>query len=197
MPSLASLSDPKSYHILAYGTLLGSNIFQSFLAGPLAFKALPRPQFSTLQSAIFPPYFSFQTALPIVLALTWPGEKFASVGGAAARQNAGPFGLMEGDNLWAALVPIAVMFATSALNLVWLGPMTTKVMKQRKHQGTHVFYQRIERSRRFANYMMQRREMARNTTTRVPSLRTCNVSIPPSASYTGRPRCRTLLDWRR
>ena len=130
MPSLSSFGDPYAYHILTYGTLLGSNLFQTFLAGPLAFKALPRPQFSTLQQAIFPPYFSFQTALPVVLALTWPGEKLAGI-----RQNAGPWGLLEGDSLWNGLVPIAVMFGTSLLNLVWLGPATTKVMKERKHQG--------------------------------------------------------------
>ncbi|KAK3083594.1 hypothetical protein LTR53_020128, partial [Teratosphaeriaceae sp. CCFEE 6253] len=82
MPSTASLSDPKAYHLLTYGTLLGSNLFQTFLNGPVAFTALPRAQFSTLQQAIFPPYFSFQTALPVILALTWPGDKLAGVGGA-------------------------------------------------------------------------------------------------------------------
>jgi len=114
---------------------LGSNIFQTFLAGPLAFKVLPRPQFSTLQQAIFPPYFSFQTILPLVLALTWPGEKLASAGDAIVRQHAGPRGIAEGDNVWLALTPIAIMFGTSLLNLVILGPATTKVMKERKHQG--------------------------------------------------------------
>lgn len=29
MPSLSSISDPKVYHILTYGTLLGSNLFQA------------------------------------------------------------------------------------------------------------------------------------------------------------------------
>lgn len=130
MPTLASLSDPKNYHILTYGTLLGSNLFQTFLAGPLAFKALPRPSFSTLQQAIFPPYFTFQTALPIVLALTWPGEKIASI-----RKNAGPMGLLEEENRWIALAPIMTMFVTSLANLLVLGPATTKVMKERKHQG--------------------------------------------------------------
>ncbi|KAK5122232.1 hypothetical protein LTR85_004142 [Meristemomyces frigidus] len=136
MPTLASLSDPKAYHILTYGTLLGSTIFQTFLAGPLAFKVLPRPQFSTLQQAIFPPFFTFQTALPVVLALTWPGERVASVGGASMRQNAGIRGLMDGDNLWTALMPVVVMFGTSLLNLVLFGPATTKVMRERKHQET-------------------------------------------------------------
>jgi hypothetical protein len=135
MPSFSSLSDPKAYHIITYGTLLGSNLFQTFLAGPVAFKALPRPSFSVLQQAIFPPYFTFQTALPIILALTWPGEKLASVGGAVARRNAGLSGLLADENRWIALIPVVTMFATSLLNLVLLGPATTKVMRERKHQG--------------------------------------------------------------
>lgn len=136
MPSSQSFSDPKVYHILSYSTLLGSNLFQTFMNGPIAYKALPRPQFSTLQQAIFPPYFAFQTALPVVLALTFPGERIAAAAGIGeARQNAGYRGLLHPDNTWSALVPIGLMFVTSALNLLVLGPATTKVMRERKHQG--------------------------------------------------------------
>ncbi|KAM0720411.1 hypothetical protein Q7P37_004547 [Cladosporium fusiforme] len=136
MPSLASLSDPKVYHILTYGTLLGSNLFQTFLGGPLAFKALPRPSFSTLQQAIFPPYFTFQAALPVLLAITWPGERLAAVGGSEVTQNAGFWGIFSEASLLTAGVPVALMFATSAANLLVFGPATTKVMKERKHQET-------------------------------------------------------------
>jgi hypothetical protein len=135
MPSTASFSDPKVYHILTYGTLLGSNLFQTFLGGPLAFKALPRPQFSTLQQAIFPPYFTFQAALPVLLALTWPGDKIAQVGVKAITQNTGFWGIFSDNSFWTAGVPVAIMFATSAANLFVFGPATTKVMKERKHQG--------------------------------------------------------------
>ncbi|KAF2172561.1 hypothetical protein M409DRAFT_50236 [Zasmidium cellare ATCC 36951] len=135
MPSLSSLTDPKPYHILVYGSLLGSNLWNTFGAGPLAYKALPRPSFSTLQQAIFPTFFSFHTVLPLVLAFTWPGEKIVSAGG-VVRKNDGVYGLLEGENRWIALAPIAAMFATSLLNLVVLGPATTKVMKERKHQET-------------------------------------------------------------
>lgn len=135
MPVLDSLLDSKPYHLIIYGSLLGSNLWNTFGAGPLAYKALPRPSFSTLQQAIFPPFFTFQTVLPLVLAFTWPGEKIVSAGGAAVRHNAGASGLLEGENRWIALAPIAAMFASSLLNLVVLGPATTKVMKERKHQG--------------------------------------------------------------
>jgi hypothetical protein len=135
MPSTASFRDPKVFHILTYGTLLGSNLFQTFLGGPLAFKALPRPSFSTLQQAIFPPYFTFQAALPVLLALTWPGEKIAQVGGRELIQNAGFWGIFSENSLLTAGVPVFLMFATSAANLLVFGPATTKVMKERKHQG--------------------------------------------------------------
>lgn len=135
MPSTASFSDPKVYHILTYGTLLGSNLFQTFLGGPVAYKALPRPSFSSLQQAIFPPYFTFQAALPVLLAITWPGEKVAQVGGAEISQNAGFWGVFSENSLLTAGVPVAIMFATSAANLLVFGPATTKVMRERKHQG--------------------------------------------------------------
>jgi hypothetical protein len=135
MPSLSSISDPKAYHILTYGTLLGSTFFQTFLGGPLAFKALPRPQFATLQQTVIPYFFALQTALTTVLPLTWIGEKAAAIGDASIRHSAGTRGLLAKENIWTGLVPIAIMFGTSLLNLAVLGPATTKVMKERKYQG--------------------------------------------------------------
>lgn len=137
MPSLQSFTDPKAYHILSYGTLLGSTFFQTFLAGPIAFTCLPRPQFSTLQQKIFPTFFAMQTALPLIMAFTWPGEKIAGAAGVGSVwKNAGWRGLMDDSNLWTALVPIGLMVGTALLNAIVLGPATTKVMKERKHQGS-------------------------------------------------------------
>lgn len=136
-----SISDVRAYHILTYGTLLGSNLFQTFLAGPVAFQALPRPQFSSLQQAIFPIYFSIQTGLPILLALTFPPGQhrvasIASGGRGVASVHGGIGGLLAHGNRWTAFYPILAMFGSSLLNLLVLGPATTKVMKQRKHQET-------------------------------------------------------------
>jgi hypothetical protein len=167
MPSTASFKDPKVYHILTYGTLLGSNLFQTFLGGPLAFKALPRPSFSTLQQAIFPPYFTFQAALPVLLALTWPGEKLAQVGGRELTQNSGFWGIFSENNLMTAGVPVFLMFATSAANLLVFGPATTKVMKERKHQG--MMGGRVSGGRHEERYRLtlsQKPETARSITTR-------------------------------
>lgn len=137
MPSLASISDPKVYHILTYSTLFGSNLWNTFFAGPIAYKCLPRPQFATLQTNIFPAFFSLHTALPLVLAFTYPGLRLVNRPGAEIVQtNAGWRGLLAEQSFWSSLVPIAAMFGTSLLNLVILGPATTSVMKKRKHQGT-------------------------------------------------------------
>lgn len=118
--------------------------------GPIAYSSLPRPQFSTLQQKIFPPYFAVHTALPLLLALTWPGERALEaatigIGGASlatpggwTRSGNGWRGLYEGGegkNFWTAVVPMGLMFGTSLLNLLVLGPATTKVMRERKHQG--------------------------------------------------------------
>lgn len=99
---------------------------KSFIGGTVAYRALERPQFSKLQQKIFPVYFSMQTALPVVLALTYPGDRTtaSSLSGALA----------EG-NRWDVLVPILTMFATGFANLVIVGPATTKIMLERKQQG--------------------------------------------------------------
>lgn len=130
-----SFLDPKTFHITAWGLAIGSNFFNSFIEGPVAFKALPRPSFATLQTKLVPVYFALECAYPIVLALTWPGARVASAGGNVLRRDAGIAGLLVEENRWSVLLPIASAFVTSVMNaLVW-GPWTTKVMKERKHQG--------------------------------------------------------------
>ncbi|KAJ5212172.1 uncharacterized protein N7498_003818 [Penicillium cinerascens] len=120
------MTDPRPYHILAYGTLLGTQFYQSFVGGIVAFRALPRPQFASLQTAIFPIYFSLQTALPVAVALT------ASRGGQAL----GLSGLVAPENRLNTLLPMATVALTGLINLFVLRPLTTKIMRERKHQET-------------------------------------------------------------
>jgi hypothetical protein len=98
---------------------------QSFVGGIVAFRALPRPQFATLQTAIFPVYFSMQTALPVVVALT------ASKGGQAL----GLSGLAASENRYNTLLPLATVAITGLINMFVLRPLTVKTMRERKHQG--------------------------------------------------------------
>ena len=68
-----------------------------------------------------------QTALPAVLALTYPGS---------LRGASGISGVMEKSNTYSVLVPLATMFVTGLANVAYLGPATTKIMRDRKVQGT-------------------------------------------------------------
>ncbi|KAF5873674.1 uncharacterized protein Bfra_005138 [Botrytis fragariae] len=130
MPDLSILKTPGPYHIITYGTLLGTQFFQSFVNGIVAYKSLPRPQFSVLQQNIFPIYFGIQTALPAVLAITYPGSRthLGTVSGIS--------GTLAEVNRWSVMVPLATMFVTGLANLVVIGPATTRIMKERKHQET-------------------------------------------------------------
>ncbi|KAF7846400.1 hypothetical protein BT93_L4461 [Corymbia citriodora subsp. variegata] len=128
---MSILYSPAPYHIISYGTLLGSEIFQSFIAGIVAFKALPRAQFATLQSALFPIYFAMQTALPIALMFTFPAESTA-----IGRTSSSLSGVLEPNHRMNVLVPLAVTSLTGLANAVVIGPATTKCMKDRKHQET-------------------------------------------------------------
>ena len=71
-----------------------------------------------------------QTAIPVVLALTYPGSK-ALVGGSAS----GLAGVLDSGNRWSVLAPLATIFLTGLANMAVVGPATTKTMKDRKMQG--------------------------------------------------------------
>ncbi|KAL3423671.1 mitochondrial outer membrane protein [Phlyctema vagabunda] len=129
MPDLSILKSPAPYHILAYGTLLGTQFFQTFVGGITAFRALPRPQFASLQQKIFPIYFGIQTVLPAVVALTCPGSLLTG-------KPAGISGTIAEGNTWSVLVPVATIFVTSLVNMAVVGPATTSIMRERKHQET-------------------------------------------------------------
>lgn len=124
MTTLSALTNPASYHLLSYGTLLGSTLFQSFIGGIIAFRVLPRPQFSVLQQHTFPTYFTLQSIIPVVLALTYP------------RGRGGPAALYRGGENKLVVSLFATMFITAVANWAWLGPATTRCMRERKHQET-------------------------------------------------------------
>jgi len=119
------------YHIISYGILLGTETFQTFVGGIVAFKSLPRPQFATLQQATFPIYFAMQTALPVILALTLPAERTA-----IGMTRSSISGVMEPANRFRVLAPLLMVFGTALANLTYIGPATTKCMRERKHQET-------------------------------------------------------------
>lgn len=164
---MPSVSDYKAYHILSYGSFLGATLFQSFIGGVVAFKVLPRAQFSTLQKATFPVFFALQSVLGLALMVTYPGEKLLGVGNQYIRENVGFSGLLADSNRWSILAPLATIFVTSVLNALIIGPATTKTMKERHHQGGQNLWSLL--SMELTD--VQRLVMARNTLTQARTLR--------------------------
>ena len=72
-----------------------------------------------------------QTALPLVLAITFPGKRTA-----IGRVPSSIHGLLDPSLRTHVLVPLATMFVTGLANLIYIGPKTTQIMRQRKHQET-------------------------------------------------------------
>lgn len=68
------------------------------------------------------------------MALTYPGVKNVSpLGG--ANESSSIWGLLEERNRWSVGAPIVGILVCNVVNLAWAGPVTTKIMKERKHQG--------------------------------------------------------------
>jgi len=99
---------------------------KSFVGGIVMFKTLARPQFAAVQSRLFPVYFTIQTAVPVILAATYPRNEGGSLGLS---------GVLDPANRWSVLSPIAAIFVSALLNFVVLLPATIKVMGKRRDQG--------------------------------------------------------------
>lgn len=70
-----------------------------------------------------------QTALPILLAFTFPSER-----NAIGSSPSGFSGVFHHSNRLHVLTPLALIFVTSLANMVAVGPATTKCMRDRKSQ---------------------------------------------------------------
>ncbi|KAH8663616.1 hypothetical protein BGZ60DRAFT_432753 [Tricladium varicosporioides] len=116
---LKSLTYLGSYHLIAWGSLLGTELYQSFVMTKLCYVHLPRPQFTTLQKRVFPVYFNIQTGLALATALTYPSGSVV--------------GLI--DNTTDVII-LGVTFGLSVLNMFVYGPRTSKAMVERVHQET-------------------------------------------------------------
>ncbi|KAG0644452.1 hypothetical protein HOY80DRAFT_1013587 [Tuber brumale] len=123
-PTLTTLLHSGPIHLLVFGTLLGSQFYQSFIGGVIAYKALPRPQFSLLQQKIFPVYFTLQTVLPAILLLTHPSMSPTSLINPSS-----PYFYNSG-------LPLLIVLSASLANLAVIGPATSKIMHKRKVQET-------------------------------------------------------------
>ncbi|KAL2050415.1 hypothetical protein ABVK25_009249 [Lepraria finkii] len=57
---------------MLYGTLPGTELYQSFVMTKICYDALPMPAFTTLQKRVFPVYFRLQSLLFLLTAATHP-----------------------------------------------------------------------------------------------------------------------------
>ncbi|KAF7502445.1 hypothetical protein GJ744_005809 [Endocarpon pusillum] len=108
------------YHLMAYGTLLGTELYQSFVMTKICYQALPMAQFTTLQKKVFPAYFRIQVALIALTAATFPTKSVVSLARAG----------------WVFWVPLGTNFGMAALNWLVYGPRTQDMMIKRSHQET-------------------------------------------------------------
>lgn len=100
-------------HLLCFSTLLGTQLYQTFVMTKITFKTLPRPAFVSLQSKLFPFYFRLQTGLLVMTILTWPPTGIFSL-------------VMEGKKShW---IPLAVALWSAVVNMVLFGPRTRQAM---------------------------------------------------------------------
>lgn len=105
-------------HVLVYGALLGTQLYQSFVMTKLCFKHLPMSSFTSLQRKVFPVYFACQCGATLVTAATYPNGGLIGLAGAG----------MDA-------VALGVLVLTAGLNGVVYGPRTSQAMIARIHQG--------------------------------------------------------------
>ncbi|CAI9629715.1 unnamed protein product [Alternaria burnsii] len=117
LPGLFSSILPPA-HLLAYSTLLGTELYQSFVMTKVAYQALPRSAFTTLQKRVFPIYFQSQSILLLVVAATFPPH--------------GPISIFQKRGDW---IAFAIAGVTAGFNLIVFGPRTQALMIERVHQS--------------------------------------------------------------
>jgi hypothetical protein len=113
-------------HLLLYSTLLGTQLYQSFIVTKITHRALPISAFTSLQRKLFPAYFRTTALLAIGTIVAWPHWKT----GEAFR---GRMAWKEGKGWELGLLGTMVVMA--GINWAWLGEAVRDVMVERIHQG--------------------------------------------------------------
>ena len=116
--ALISISNLAPYHLLFYSTLLGTEIYQTFIMTKISYETLPITAFRTLQKRVFPAYFRTQSLLLVLVAVTIPPH--------------GPASFFASKWHWCMFAAAGV---TAGLNLLVYGPATLAAMIAKVHQG--------------------------------------------------------------
>lgn len=113
-----SFSNILPYHLLSLSTLIGSQLYQSFIVTKIAYDALPRTAFTSLQKKLFPVYFGTQAVLLLATLATAPPR--------------GLFSITQKKGTW---IPLLLAVVPTGLNYFVFGPRTRQLMIDRIHQG--------------------------------------------------------------
>ncbi|KAJ5649301.1 uncharacterized protein N7484_003024 [Penicillium longicatenatum] len=118
------------YHLLSYGALLGTELYQSFVNTKICYRHLPAREFLGLNKRIFPVYFTCQIGLAALTAATRPPYSIVSLG----------------TDLWSA-APLVIVIAMGSLNYFVYGPKTTTVSFVRRalHEKENQEDEKIQR----------------------------------------------------
>ncbi|KAK7694322.1 hypothetical protein QCA50_001504 [Cerrena zonata] len=119
--TVLGLFNLKSGYLFGYSWLLGMSIWNSFIGGFIAYRALPRQQFGALQHRIFPVYFNLSILLSGGLLALWARSHPAVV---EHIQNPLVADVAQAYTL------AAVVFLQGSNRFV-VGPLTSKTMFQR------------------------------------------------------------------
>ncbi|KAF3399440.1 hypothetical protein DPV78_006825 [Talaromyces pinophilus] len=112
---LSTLLNPLPYHILAYGTFLGSQLYQSFINTKICYRSLSPQSFNNLNKRLFPVYFRCQLGLAILTFITKPSKMWLQL---PTLKDAGSL-----------LLGLATVMA--GLNWYVYGPRTSEAMIER------------------------------------------------------------------
>ncbi|KAF8641020.1 hypothetical protein AX17_000665 [Amanita inopinata Kibby_2008] len=69
--SLTGLISPSGLYMIAYAWMFGMSLWITFFGGIIAYRALPRQQFGTLQHKTFPIYFTISILLSSYMLTYW------------------------------------------------------------------------------------------------------------------------------
>ncbi|RKO88214.1 hypothetical protein BDK51DRAFT_27196 [Blyttiomyces helicus] len=119
------------FHILVLGLLTGMVFHTTFINGLIQFKHLPKHMFGNLQSKQFPPYFLLQTIFSAILIPTschLHGLSFIEFLPRFVKAMERPADMNLGDF---ALNGLVLGLCSGLINLVYLGPETTRIMFDR------------------------------------------------------------------
>ena len=116
--------DARSIHLLAFGAAFGSQIWTSFVAGPIALSTLPRQQFGSLMEKTFPTYFAYNAVLTSVMVGTLAYD-FSVI-----RKH--PFDIFDATVYQA--FTLAASAASHLVNALVVAPASAKIMNDRHRQ---------------------------------------------------------------